>query len=191
MKKIPTRTIVGIALLSAIVIVLQLIGATIRFGPFSISLVLVPIVVGAAVYGYQAGAILGLVFGITVLLSGDAAAFLTVNPGGTIITVLLKGLCAGLCAGLIYQLISPKNITLAVIAAAVVCPVVNTGLFLVGCRLFFMDTIAGWATQMGFGDNVGAYMITGLVGLNFVFELLLNVILSPIIVRLIQYTKKS
>lgn len=191
MKKIPTRTIVGIALLSAIVIVLQLIGAAIRFGPFSISLVLVPIVVGAAVYGYQAGAILGLVFGITVLLSGDAAAFLTVNPGGTIITVLLKGLCAGLCAGLIYQLISSKNITLAVIAAAVVCPVVNTGLFLVGCRLFFMDTIAGWATQMGFGDNVGAYMITGLVGLNFVFELLFNVILSPIIVRLIQYTKKS
>ena len=52
-----TKTLVGVGLFTAIVVVLQLLGGGIRVGSvFSISLVLVPIVVGAAVYGWQAGA---------------------------------------------------------------------------------------------------------------------------------------
>ena len=83
-----TRKLTGIAIFTAIVIVLQLLGSFIRFGPFSISLVLIPIVVGAAMYGTAAGAWLGFIFGLVVLLSGDAAAFLGVNALGTIITVI-------------------------------------------------------------------------------------------------------
>ena len=48
-KQITTRTMVLTAVLTAVVVVLQLLGSFIRFGPFSISLVLVPIVIGAAV----------------------------------------------------------------------------------------------------------------------------------------------
>ncbi len=180
-----TRRMTGMAILTAIVIVLQLLGSFIRFGPFSISLVLVPIVIGAALYGAWAGGWLGFVFGAVVLLSGDAAAFLAVNPVGTIITCLVKGFLAGLCAGAVYNLFSEKNETVAAITAAVICPVVNTGVFLIGCLLFFMETISGWAAGMGF-ENVGTYMIVGLVGLNFVFEMLVNVILSPVIIRLIR-----
>ena len=73
---------VGVALFTAIVVVLQLLGGGIKFGVFSISLVLVPIVVGAAVYGWKAGAFLGFVFGAAVLFSGDAADFLVVDHGG-------------------------------------------------------------------------------------------------------------
>ena len=69
-----TKSIAGVGLLTAITIVLQMIGAVIRFGPFSITLVLIPIVVGAALYGPLAGAWFGFVFGMVVLLSGDAAA---------------------------------------------------------------------------------------------------------------------
>ena len=69
-----TQKIVGLGLFTAIVIVLQLMGSFIRFGTFSISLVLVPVVIGAALYGAGAGAWLGFVFGVVVLLSGDAAA---------------------------------------------------------------------------------------------------------------------
>ena len=183
--RIKTRTLTGVALFTAIVAVLQLVGAFIRFGPFSISLVLVPIVVGAALYGPRAGAWLGLVFGVVVLLSGDAAAFLAVNPWGTIVTVLVKGAAAGLCAGWAYRLLADRNRYLAVIVAAVVCPVVNTGLFLLGCKLFFMETINGWAASMGF-DNVGAYMILGLVGANFLVEMATDIILSPAVLRLIR-----
>ncbi len=47
MKK-TTQYIVGGGLFAAIVAVLQLVGSAIRFGPFSISLVLIPIVLAAA-----------------------------------------------------------------------------------------------------------------------------------------------
>ena len=182
-----TQKIVGLGLFTAIVIVLQLMGSFIRFGTFSISLVLVPVVIGAALYGAGAGAWLGFVFGVVVLLSGDAAAFLGVNALGTILTVLVKGALAGLLS----KALENKNRTLAVAVAAVVCPVVNTGVFLIGCLLFFMETIGGWADAMGFGANVGQYMIVGLVGANFIFELLFNVVLSPVVVRLIRIGKKE
>ncbi len=186
--RIKTRTLVGVALFTAIVVILQLVGAFIRFGPFSISLVLVPIVVGAALYGPPAGAWLGCVFGLVVLISGDAAAFLAVNPIGTIVTVLAKGALAGWCAGLAYHALEGKNRYLAVIVAAVVCPVVNTGVFLLGCKLFFMETISGWAQAMGY-DNAGAYMILGLVGMNFIVEMATDIILSPVVLRLIRIGK--
>ena len=100
-----TKKIVGIGLFTAIVLVLQFLGGGIKFGMFSISLVLLPIVVGAAVYGWQAGAWLGFTFGVAVLLSGDAAAFLAVDVIGTILTVLVKGTAAGLGSGLVYKLV--------------------------------------------------------------------------------------
>ena len=184
-KRMDTRTLTGVALFTAIVVILQFLGAFVRFGPFSISLVLIPIVVGAALYGFAAGGWLGFVFGMVVLLSGDAGAFLAVSPLGTILTVLVKGICAGLCAGLAYRALEKTNEWVAVIVAAVVCPVVNTGLFLVGCLLFFMPTVTEWATAAGF-PSVGKFMILGLVGGNFLFELLFNLVLSPVIVRLIK-----
>ena len=189
-KRIKTRTLTGVALLTAIVVVLQFLGTFIRFGPFSISLVLIPIVVGAALYGPWAGAWLGFAFGMVVLLSGDAGPFMVVNPLGTILTVLVKGTAAGFLAGLVYRMLAKKNELLAAVVAAIVCPVVNTGIFLLGCLLFFLPTITEWGTAMGF-PNVGNYMIFGLVGGNFLFELLVNVVLSPVIVRLIKAGRAS
>ncbi len=186
-KKTDTKKIVGIGLLTAIVIVLQMIALGMRFGMFSITFVLVPIVVGAALYGYKAGAWLGFVFGVVVVLT-DAGAFLAVNVIGTVITCLVKGAAAGLVAGLVYQLLSKKNEMVAVAVAAVVTPVVNTGIFLLGCVIFFMDTINGWAEGAGF-DNVGVYMIVGLVGINFLIELGINLVLNPAIVRIIRIGK--
>ena len=188
-KKTDTKTLVGIGLFTAIVVVLQLLAVGLRaLGLFSISLVLVPIVVGAAVYGWKSGAWLGFVFGVAVLLSGDANAFLTVNVVGTVVTVLLKGTLCGLCAGLVYKLLE-KNKTVAVFAAAAICPIVNTGVFLLGCLVFFLETITGWAALYGF-ENVGAYMIFGLTGANFLIELGVNLVLAPVITRLIKIGKK-
>ena len=185
-----TRRLTGIAIFTALVVVLQLLGSFIKFGPFSVSLTLIPIVVGAALYGIWAGAWLGFVFGLVVLLSGDAAAFLVISPIGTILVVLLKGALAGLCAGAVYKALHKANETVAVIVAAVVAPVVNTGIFLLGCLVFFLPTVTEWSVAMGF-ENVGTYMILGLVGGNFLFELLFNVVLSPVIVRLIRIARKE
>lgn len=188
--KTNTRKIVGLGVLTAIVVVLQFFASQIKLGPFSITLCLAPIVVGAALYGKWSGAWLGAVFGVTVLISGDAAAFLPINPAGTVVTVLLKGLLAGLVTGVIYELIEKKSKIGAVITAGVITPVVNTGIFLVGCLLFFMDTIEGWAAAAGM-ESVGTYMITGLVGINFVVELAVNLVLATAIERIIRVGQKT
>jgi len=187
-RKKQTQTLVLGAILTALVIVLQLMGSFIRFGMFSISLVLIPIVIGAATCGWKIGAWLGFVFGAAVLMSGDAAAFLAVDVFGTILTVLLKGTACGLVAGLVYKALEKKNRYIAVFAAAVACPVVNTGVFLLGCVIFFLPTITEWGIAGGF-SNAAAYMFLGLAGGNFLFELAANIILSPVIIRVLNFRK--
>ena len=181
-----TSKVVGLGLFTAIVVVLQFLGSFIKFGPFSITLVLAPIVIGAALYGIGAGTYLGLVFGATVLISGDAAAFLTINPIGTVIIVLLKGMLAGLTAGLVYSLISKASSLAGVIVAGVVCPIVNTGIFLAGCYIFFQE----WLVAV-FGTTGFVTVVAGLVGVNFLVELGINMVLSTAIVKIIDLGKKQ
>lgn len=178
-----TKTLVIGAALTAVVIVLQLMGAFIRFGMFQVSLVLAPIVIGAAIGGVGLGTWLGFVFGMVVLLNGDAAGFLAVDVFGTIVTVLLKGTLSGLAAALVYKAFEKKNKYIAVILAAIVCPVVNTGVFLLGCLVFFMETIKEWAG----GGALVSYFIMGLGIINFPVELVFNIILSPAILRLLNF----
>ena len=189
-RRTKTETLVLAALMTALVVILQFMGSFVRLGPFQCSLVLMPIVVGAAMCGKKVSAWLGFVFGMVVLLNGDAAAFLTVNAIGTVITVLAKGTLCGLCAGLVYDLLKNKNQYLAVLAAAIVCPIVNTGVFLIGCFVFFFETISSWGLAMGF-ENALHYMFLGLVGGNFLFELLTNIVLCPAIVRVLNLRKKK
>ena len=185
-KTSATRTIVGLGLLTAIVVVLQFVSMWLRFSAFSITLTLVPIVVGAALYGWKAGAWLGFVFGIAVLLTGDANAFLTINPVGTVVTVLLKGALSGLCTGIMYRLISAKSRVAAVLASAITAPVVNTGIFFLGSLVFFYDALK----EAGGGDVIG-YIFVGLIGFNFFIELGINLVLNPAIVLIIKQGKKS
>ncbi|MEE0944370.1 MAG: ECF transporter S component [Clostridia bacterium] len=185
-----TRKLVITAMLTALVIILQFVSMNLRFSMFSITLTLVPIVLGAALCGVSSGAWLGFVFGIVVLLTGDANAFLAVNVPGTIITVLVKGTMCGLFAGLVYKALARFNKYVAVAAAALASPIANTGIFLIGCSIFFMPTITEWAASLGFGDNVGKYMIVGLVGINFLIELAINVVLTPVIIRLLNIRNK-
>ena len=180
---------VEMGVLTAIVVVLEIFARSVKFGAFSITLALAPIVIGAALAGWKGGAWLGLVFGFMVLVTGDAAAFMTINAPGTIATCLLKGMLAGAAAGAVYKLLEKKSQLLAVIAAAIVCPVVNTGVFLIGCLLFFLETVKGWGAANGY-ENVGAYFLFGFVGLNFLVELGINLALSTPIVRILNIIHK-
>ncbi|MBR6376471.1 MAG: ECF transporter S component [Oscillospiraceae bacterium] len=173
------------AMLTAIVAVLQLLGNYVQPIPgVSLSLVLVPIVLGAALLGPMAGAWLGFVFSVMVLVTGGATAFLPISAIGTVLTVLVKGTCAGYCAGLVFKALSKLNQYVAIICAAITAPVVNTGLFLIGCKLFFWPTIIEWGKGAGF-ENPVAYAFLGLAGINFLVELGINVILAPVILRLL------
>lgn len=182
------QSLTGLALFSAIIVVLQLFATFVKFGPFSVTLVLIPIVVGAAVYGPKAGAYLGGVFGAVVLVAcicgwdmGGNVLWNT-QPFLTALLCLAKGALAGLAAGGVYTLIAKKNSVVGAIVAAVICPVVNTGIFCLALVLLYHDILLAWAG----GSSVIYYILTGLVGVNFVLELCVNMVLSPTIVRIIK-----
>lgn len=181
---------VTLALLTALVAILAYMGGFVKIGGLaSISLTLIPVVLGAALCGPFAGAWLGGVAGVVFFITPDSAFWLSLSAVGTVITVMVKGVLSGLLAGYAFKAIEKLNRYVAVMVAAVVCPVVNTGIFLVGCLVFFMDAVKSMALAEGMA--VGAYLIIFFVGLNFVFELISNVVLSPVIVRLLNVRNKN
>jgi len=188
------RKITGLGVLTALVIVLQLLAPILHsvfpLLPFAFNLVNIPICVGAILYGASGGMWLGLVFGIIVLVSGDAAAFMTVSIVGTVVTVLVKGMAAGAVAGGLYRLFSHRNKTLASVISAISCPIVNTCVFLLGCLAFFMDTLQGWA-RVANCENVFVYIFGVLVGVNFLFELATSAVLTPVLIRIIGLIRKN
>ena len=185
-----TRTIVGLGLLTAIVVVLQLLGSFIHIGPFNISFVLMPIVVGAALFGVWAGAWLGFVFGLVVLFTDPTVPFFMAHSVVlTIILVLLKGVLAGILSGLVYKLLGKKHSKAAVFVAAAICPIVNTGIFLLGCKLLFSPVIEQLASLNNV--SVGKFIGTIILLFNFLPELIVNIVLCPAIIQIIKYGEKS
>jgi hypothetical protein len=70
--------------------------------------------------------------------------------------------------------------------AAIVCPVVNTGTFILCMVLFYMEVLTAWAN----GVPVVGYILTGLVLANFVPELVINCVFSPAGNRILHIVKK-
>ena len=194
MKNSKIGQMAAVALLMGLIVVLQLLSGTIPpVGGFTISLVLIPIVLGGALFGAKTGALLGGVFGIIVMIGcitgtdvGGAMVF-QANPVLCFLVVMGKGILAGLISGWIYRLIHGKNAYIAMLAAAIVCPTVNTGVFVVCMLTFFKDVLAAWAG----GGDILAYVLTGLVLANYVPELLINVIFSPAGQRILHSIQKK
>ena len=184
-----TQRMVGLAIFTAIIIVLQLVSTFIKFGPFSITLAMIPIVVGAAVYGAGAGAYLGGVFSVVVLICCVTGA----DPGGAVVWNANPFLCIvvcmvkGMAAGLVYRLIAPKSVLGGTVVAAVLSPIVNSGIFYLGLALFFRPVLLSWTGETDVLYNI----IVGLLGVNFLVELGVNVVLSPIVVRILKAVKAA
>ncbi len=196
-----TRRLTGLALMTAIVAVLQLVAsALVRVGVFAPTLTLAPILIGAALYGPGAGAYLGGVFGaivtLTCIMGWDAGGSIlwNANPFLTALVCLVKGIAAGWAAGMVYRAVARKDSTHSrmlggSIAAGIVSPIVNTGLFLLGLFFLFPEYLTQWAA--GAGKTVATYMITTMVSFNFVLELLVNLVLSTVIVRVVGARAKA
>lgn len=187
-----TRRLTGLALLTAIVAVLQVVASFIKFGPFTITLALAPILIGAALYGPKAGAYLGGVFGLVVLIAcilgwdSGGNALWNANPFLTACICLVKGIAAGLAAGAVYRAIvggsrAHGRMMTGSIVAGVVSPLVNTGLFVLALTLLFHDILVTWAAD----SELIYYIVFVLTGINFVLELVLNLVLSTVIVRVV------
>lgn len=195
MKNAKIKRMVGVALLMAMVIVLQFVGSMIPpiGGTVSISLVLIPIIIGSAIYGPGAGAILGVTFAVVTLINcitgadpGGAMVF-QANPVMCVLVVVGKSILCGLASGWVYALISKKSVYVAMLCAAIICPIVNTGVFVTCMLVFFKPVLSAWAG----GTDVVTYVLTGLILCNFVPEMLLNVVFSPAGHQITRIVKKA
>ena len=186
-----TETLVLAALMTALVVVFQCIATyTTFFGPFSTAIGLIPIVIGAVLCGPVIGAWLGLVFGIVVMITGGANLFFAFSIIGTLITVLVKGAGCGFAAGYVNKLLSKFNKNVAVITSAIICPIVNTGIFLLGCVIFFMPYADAIAEVLSLNIS-GFQVFSALAFGNFLFELGMSIVLSPVIVKIIEVAEKT
>lgn len=189
-----SRNVAFLAVLVALVVVLQVMSTLIgRLGGTPLSLVLIPVVLGAVMIGPLAGTLLGFVFGVVVAVCGvtgfDGWTFLlfTEQPVLTVLLCLVKGTAAGAAAGLLYKLIARKNRYAGVIVASLAAPVVNTGLFVAGAFLMsgaIQNVMA--ATGVDAGTTLVYYVIIGLAGVNFLIEFAVNAVASPAIYRIAE-----
>ena len=192
-RKQQIQTITVGAVLTVLVVILQILAnITGALLPTPITLVLIPIVIGAALYGAKMSTWLGFVFGVIVLLSGAANLFLSFSVIGTIVTVMVKGTACGLVTGTVYKAVKKFNEKLSIWVAAVVCPIVNTGIFILGCYTFFLDDLTKFNIDNGSQfTNVTALIFIGFAGVNFLVELGTNIILNPAINLILNNLKKK
>ena len=178
------RKLTLVALLTALATALSFIKIPILGA--SITLVLPVVIIGGAIYGPLVGAWLTVIPNLIALT--EAGIFLVTSPGGCVATLLLKGILAGFVSGVVYKALSQKHPIGAVTCAAVVAPVINSGVFVLGCYIFIWDYLVSLAGENGVGIGL---LLFGLAGLNFIIELILNVILCPSILRILQIASKK
>ena len=185
-----TKQLVLAGVMTALVIVLQLLSTTPIFGPFSTAVALVPITIGSCLCGPIIGAWLGFIFALVVLFTGGASLFFAYSPLGTIIIVILKGALCGLAAGFVYKALNRVNDILAGVTAAIICPVTNTAVFILGSLIFLSGDAQEIGAPHGFeGSPLAIFWAFAMV--NFIFEFGMCTVLSPVIVKLINIRKKQ
>lgn len=175
---------VQIALFAALVMVLQVLSTVIPMPYVKITLTLIPVVLGGVYFGKGAGTFLGAAFGLIVTfftvsgLDGGAYMMFQARPIMTVFICMAKGMLAGFVSAWVFEILQAKSSrTVSILLAAAAAPIVNTAFFCVFLFTFYPSILQAWAG----GTNVWLYTLTVLVGINFVVEFLMNVILCPVI----------
>ena len=190
------KNIAYLAVLLALVIVLQIWGGFIRIGATPLSFVLVPIVLGALLLGVAGGSVLGLAFGIVVLVQGILTDPFTQflfsdSPVMTVIICLGKGFLAGFVPAIVYKFLRKKNELVAVFVASACAPLMNTGFFILGC-LIINGTINGYIASVGLtGTNSIYFLFILCAGINFIIEFAINLICAPALHRVVKVVEKQ
>lgn len=170
------------AILLALVVVLQSISS---LGVIPLCLCLVPITLGAVVLDWKCAGILGFAFGVVALFWGIVGKdvftlyLFQASPVMTILICIVKGTLAGILPALVFNALKGKNHLLASIAAAITAPIVNTGVFALGCLIIREDVIAT-AGKLGVeAVNFATLLFVAIIGVNFFIELLINAVFAP------------
>ena len=149
-----TKRMVQLALMISIIFVMAFSPlGYLRTPGLTITFLTVPVAVGAVLMGPLAGAVCGLAFGITSLItamtggSPFSSMLLSINPLALAFTCLVPRV---LC-GLIFAALRPRFKNASYFIACLACPLLNTVLFMSSLILFFYNTdyVQGLAASLG------------------------------------------
>ena len=180
------RKLVNTAILTAVVLVLGFISNYISFGPININLALLAIIIGACFVGPLAGFWLGVVDGFVICLAPSTLAFfMSYNWWATILLCILKTGLAGYVAGLLYKYLGKINSWLGSVSASLMVPIINTAVYIGAVFVFFLPQFAAGAADKGV--DVVKYFITITLTQNWIIEMLVVGITTPLIHRLVLF----
>ncbi len=190
-RRFSAQEIAGVGVLLALVIVLQVVGGSISIGVVQLNFTLIPIVLGAILYGAMAGAFLGFACGVIILIQviiGAVPFYALIwanDPVVTTLVCLIKTAVAGFVAGVIYKLIANKSSVVAMFIASALVPIINTLIFVIGC-LFMFDSVY----VLSGSENVLKFILVSIVTFNFFIELGINLLVSPALIKVTEIIKR-
>ena len=187
-----TRYMVELALMIAIVIIMSFTPlGYIRTPGLSITLLTIPVAVGAVLLGPKGGAACGLAFGATsfytALTGGSAfsAMLLSISPVGTFITCIVPRVLEGWLSGLLFAVLykNLKTRKISYYAACLACPLLNTIFFMGFLCIFFYNTeyIQGIAAGLGVSNPI--FFVAAFVGVQGLIEAGICFVLGSIVAR--------
>ncbi len=163
----------------------------IRTPGLSVTLLTIPVAVGAIILGPKGGAVCGLAFGATsfyMALNGSsafAAMLLSINPVGTFITCVVARVLEGWLTGLIFAALykSPSVKKVSYYIASLACPLLNTLFFMGFLCIFFYNTeyIQGIASGLGVGNPI--LFVAAFVGIQGLIEAGICFVIGSIVSR--------
>jgi uncharacterized membrane protein len=195
-----TIKMVQLALFTAIIILMTFtpIGY-IKTPALEITLIVVPVTVGAIILGPVSGAILGGVFGITSFIqcfgmSPFGVMLLGINPIGTFIVTMVPRILMGWLTGVIFigmkKFDKTKSVSYAV--ASLAGPLLNTVLFMSTLVLFFYRTEEIQKLAADFGTNNVFAFSAAFVTINGLFEAGICLILGTAVSKAMDvFVKRS
>lgn len=190
------------ALLIAIMWVFHFTGITsIAIGPVNLTIMWVPIIIGAITLGPVAGAILGANFGISVLLNMGVITqiLLGVNaPLYIFYTVVIRGMLVGFTSGILFKVFAriDKKGVWSFEATGLLTSMLNTFVFLAGIALIFGGSaeLFTWGPLVEAETTRGAVFTTlfGLVIMQAIIEAGICTLVAAIVARALKtYLNKS
>ena len=197
-KNQSTFRLVQLALFTAIILLMAFTPlGYIKTPGLEITLLVVPVTVGAILFGPVSGAILGGVFGLTSFIqcfgmSPFGAVLLNINPVGTFIVTVITRILMGWLTGLAFQGFRKWKATKGISFEDPILPGLNTLLFMSAMMLFFYNTeyIQGFAQSLGTG-NVFAFVIA-FVGINGLIEAAVCFVLGTAISKAVDlFSRRS
>lgn len=179
------KEMAGVAILTAVAVVLQIIANYIQIGTVSINLSLIPIAISAIVYGPFNGGFVGAVVGLVILSAPSTGFFFAHNAWATVLLCILKTGLAGIASGYLFKLLKRVNFSLSIVTSSLIIPIVNTLLFFIGVIIFFLPLY-------GSDSNEAIKILLGtILTTNFLIEVIITSVLSPTIIYLVKMLDKK